>query len=129
MTPVRSALRQSGHSHLAFDHAVLTLRQGPGIRPVAHEYGIAGLKYATRLLFGIVQHTLGTDVLHPACRHRDRLDGLRIIDGYFALVIDYRATIVARDPFQSVAGQTLVSPPPARPKPHILSLPAARSPS
>ena len=85
------------------------LAQRPGIGPVAHEDGVAGLEDAARLLLAVVQHAFGRDRADPVVAAQvSAVGGLRVVDGDLAVGVDDRAAAEAVDPFERVAGQALI---------------------
>ena len=98
---VGAALGQGHDADLALDRLVGAVAGGPGIRPVAHEGGIARLEDAARLLLAIVEHAVRRDLADPGRGQRDRLGGLGIVDGDGALLVDDGAAAEANRPIRA----------------------------
>ena len=75
MRIVRTASRQGSNADLAADWTIGRVGERPGVRPIPHEHGIAGLKYATRFFFGVGQNAFGRDFADPAARQVEGSDG------------------------------------------------------
>ena len=135
---VRRASRHSGRprrpsggrdADLALDGAVATLRQRPGIGPVAHEGGVAGLEDAPGLFLRVVEDALGRDGADPAGSRLQGLGSLRVLDGDLALLVDDGAAAEGGHPFERIGGQALIGAALPDIAPEIAALPALRSPS
>ncbi len=99
-----AAFGQRDHADLVLDGTVGAVGEIPRVRPVAHEDRVARLEYAARFFFTVVQHALGRNRVDPPCRHFQSRDRARIVDRHLAGRIDDRAAVVARDPFERIAG-------------------------
>ena len=93
---------------LARDRAVRRIAERPGVGPVAHEHGIAGLKHAAQLLLGVVEHALRRDVADPGRRQLERRRRLVVVDRDRAVLGHDLTAAEAVDPLQRIAGQALV---------------------
>ncbi|QTK81282.1 Hypothetical protein AT6N2_L0343 [Agrobacterium tumefaciens] len=102
------ASRQRGDAELALDGAIVAIAKRVGVWPVAHEDGIAGLPDAARFLFLVGKHALGRDGADPAFGGFDGRGGLFIVDGDIAICFYDVPAAGGCDPFQRVAGQTLI---------------------
>ena len=108
MRIVRTASRQGSNTDLAADRTIGRVGERPGVGPVAHEHGIAGLEDSARLFLGVCQNAFGRDLADPAGGQVERGNGLRVVDRHFTRFIDDRTATLGRQPFERVHAEPLI---------------------